>query len=175
MSSFRRRIPATAEPQLPPAPPGTRIVAHTGQFVVSSGVASLDEVVGGGFPLGSLALLKLDRGTSYGNLLLRYFAAQALVDRHGLIVVTCDSDPETFVKTLPRPIDGSAVGGAEDEEDNNVGPAGLDVDDDGGLEEKPDDLKIAWRYKPVGTFSTAVKADGTGRKNGRSFKTTWQQ
>lgn len=171
MSSFRRRVPAgSEESQAPTAPQGTRIVPQTGQFVISSGVSSLDDVVGGGFPLGSLVLIKTDRGTAYGNLLLRYFAAQGFVDRHASVFVAGDGDPEVVLKSLPKPLDGSAAGSVgagrsqeDDDEDDDEEGQGLTT---GQQQEKSDDLKIAWRYKPVAAFSTAVKADGSGRKAG---------
>jgi elongator complex protein 4 len=160
MSSFKRRVPVGTDPQTQGPPSGTRLAAQTGQLVVSSGVSSFDDVVGGGFPLGSVVLIKQDRGTSYANLLLRYFTAQGCVDKHGLVAVVCDADPAQFVRTLPRPIDGSRVDVAEDADDDGEAEGEALLSDNVA----PDsELKIAWRYKPVATFSTAVKADGSGQ------------
>jgi elongator complex protein 4 len=159
MSSFKRRVPAGTDPHAQGPPLGTRIAAQSGQLVVSSGVSSFDDVVGGGFPLGSVVLVKQDRGTFYANLLLRYFTAQGCVDKHGFVAVVCDADSAQFLRTLPRPIDGSRVDVAEDADDDGEAEADALPGDNVASNAE---LKIAWRYKPVAAFSTAVKADGSG-------------
>lgn len=173
MTSFKRRIPPGAQcPESPVVAKGTRVVARTGQTCISTGVSAFNDVVGGGFPLGSLVLVKQDRGSSYANLLLRYFAAQGLVDGQEIVVVSDEGAVGKFLRSLPRPIDGQAamVDKDEDEDQTTISRAETlpgEQRDDG----ETANLKIAWRYKPSTTFSSDVKADSSGaqRKTGSTL------
>ncbi|KAJ2004334.1 Elongator subunit elp4 [Coemansia thaxteri] len=88
MSSFRKRVPAT----LPKPPPGTRVNPHSAQLLVSTGVPALDDVLGGGLPVGGVLLVEQDRQTGYSNTLLSYFASQAVAAGHRLCIVDADRE-----------------------------------------------------------------------------------
>ncbi|KAJ2740582.1 Elongator subunit elp4 [Coemansia sp. BCRC 34301] len=59
MSSFRKHLPASQ----PKPPPATRINPHSAQLLVSTGVPALDDVLGGGLPVGGVLLIEQDRQT----------------------------------------------------------------------------------------------------------------
>lgn len=50
---------------------GTQHSLHNGQLVCSSGVPSLDSVLGGGIPVGSVLMIEEDSNDQYANLLMR--------------------------------------------------------------------------------------------------------
>lgn len=62
----------------PCADPRTRPGQH-GQTVISSGLADVDAIFGGGYPLGSLILLLEDGSTHLHHLLVQYFLAEGIV------------------------------------------------------------------------------------------------
>ncbi|KAJ2367955.1 Elongator subunit elp4, partial [Coemansia sp. RSA 2610] len=66
MSSFRKRVPES-QTKLPPA---TRLNPHSAQLLVSTGVPSLDDLLGGGLPVGGILMIEEDRQTGYSNTLL---------------------------------------------------------------------------------------------------------
>ncbi|KAH9251311.1 hypothetical protein BSLG_000789 [Batrachochytrium salamandrivorans] len=65
--------------------PATRISAQNGQTLTSTGIPSLDDILGGGMPLGSLLLIKEDRFTGYAMLALKYYLAQGLASQHDVL------------------------------------------------------------------------------------------
>ncbi|KAJ1982901.1 Elongator subunit elp4 [Dimargaris xerosporica] len=97
MSSFRKRVPS----KQPKLPPGTKLSPHNGQVLVSTGVPSLDDVLGGGLPVGSICLVLADRRTGYSNMLLNYFMAQGLAAGHQVHLASADTAPEDLLKAIP--------------------------------------------------------------------------
>ncbi|KJE94565.1 hypothetical protein CAOG_08869 [Capsaspora owczarzaki ATCC 30864] len=63
-------------------PPGTRPSIHNGQLLVSTGVQSLDGLLGGGLAVGTLALVEEDANTAYAQVLLKYFLAEGVAAGH---------------------------------------------------------------------------------------------
>ena len=51
---------------------GTVVSLHNGLLLVSTGIPSLDSVLGGGVPLGSVFLLEEDVHTRFSTLLTKY-------------------------------------------------------------------------------------------------------
>ncbi|KAJ3036058.1 Elongator subunit elp4 [Rhizophlyctis rosea] len=158
MSSFKRRTPtATSNP-----PPATRISAHNGQTLVSTGVPSLDEVLGGGLPQGSLLLLKEDRFTGYAHLLFKYFIAQGIASGHAVCVASADENPEDLVRGLMGVVEGAAAETAAEEEGEDgdvveVGAANVSGRALGALRAGGEDsMKIAWRYQGLPRFASAL-------------------
>ncbi|KAJ1973011.1 Elongator subunit elp4 [Dimargaris verticillata] len=97
MSSFRKRVPS----KQPKLPPGTKLSPHNGQVLVSTGVPSLDDVLGGGLPAGSICLVLADRRTGYSNMLLNYFMAQGLAAGHQVHLTSADTTPQDLLKAIP--------------------------------------------------------------------------
>ncbi|KAJ8463312.1 hypothetical protein ONZ51_g10335 [Trametes cubensis] len=76
MSAFKRRTTAKQQP----LPTGTRTSPGSiATIITSTGIPSLDDILGGGLPLScSLLVLAPDAHSAYGELVLKYFAAQGL-------------------------------------------------------------------------------------------------
>lgn len=104
---------------------GTRPSLHNGQLLCSTGVPSLDAVIGGGVPVGSVCLIFEDKNHQYSNLLTRYFIAEGVVNGHGIYLASTENTSDSFMNHLPAPVT---------------------VDDD-MLQTANDEMKIAWRYQ----------------------------
>ncbi|KAJ2792977.1 Elongator subunit elp4 [Coemansia guatemalensis] len=133
MSSFRRN---TAGQQTTKPPPATRLNPHSAQLLVSTGVPSLDDVLGGGLPVGGILLIEEDRQTDYSSTLLSYFASQAIAAGHELCIV--DADQEVALKDqLP--------GWASTAHEMQAKSGLNDKSSAGSTPDEP--MKIAWRYQ----------------------------
>ena len=144
MSSFKRKG-SSSKPAIQ-GYPGTRILPGSAQtLLTSTGITSLDDVLGGGLPLTcSLVIAAPDVHSSYGELVLRYFVSQGLVSGHRVCL----------------------IGGSEDELGRFVRDcmwlskeSQSSVNDDEGDGDGDDDLqkvKIAWRYEKMKPFKTTV-------------------
>ncbi|KAI7904975.1 Elongator complex protein 4 [Cokeromyces recurvatus] len=141
--SFKKRN-ADQQPKLPP---GTRLSAYNGQLLISTGVPSLDDILGGGQPVGTIMLIKEDRATTYAQLLLKYFLAQGISSGHHCAIASRDEDPEEMLKTLMWL---STSDRDDDEESETTKNARNNAESDR--------LKIAWRYSHLKRFETTVKA-----------------
>lgn len=142
MSSFKRK--ATGKQALH-VYAGTRISpASNLSLITSTGISSLDDILGGGLPLScSLVFGAPDIHSSYGELIQKYFVAQGLASGHRVCVV--GEDAERFVRDVMWfPKSQSAFQKALESED----------------EDKPTDqeqkVKIAWRYEKMKQFQTTV-------------------
>ena len=124
-------------------PAGTRISPSSSSTIVTStGIPSLDDILGGGLPLScSLLVLAPDSHSAYGELVQKYFIAQGLASGHKVWVV--DDDAADFVSEcmwMPGP---SMSGGATEDEET-------------GAHEDDGDVKIAWRYEQMKKFQTTI-------------------
>ncbi len=63
---------------------GTRAGLHS-QTLISTGLADLDRILGGGLPLGTILVLLDDSYSLHGSTLLRYFAAEGVVCGHRVL------------------------------------------------------------------------------------------
>ena len=139
MSSFVKK--SSNKSKQPTLPAGCKPSIYNNQTVISSGVAAIDFLLGGGMPLGSLVLIEEDELRTYSDLLLRYFTSEGILCGHSII--TAVSLSQDFLKQLPGQIDSLAVD--TQEQDRNAG----------------DSMKIAFRYETLqqveSEFSTAVK------------------
>ncbi|XP_070549608.1 elongator complex protein 4-like isoform X2 [Ptychodera flava] len=113
--------------------PGTRPSLHNGQLLVSTGVPSLDFVIGGGLAVGTVLLVEEDKYRSYADLLVKYFVAEGIISNHEIFLAAADKDPEKIIKDLPHPLDDDLVKSVYEEREE----AG-----DGA-----EKMKIAWRYE----------------------------
>ncbi|KAF9351767.1 Elongator subunit elp4 [Mortierella sp. AD094] len=167
MSSFKKRVPS-AQTSLPA---GCRLSAYNGQVLISTGVPSLDDILGGGLPVGTILLIQEDRQTSYGQLLLKYFMRQGIVAEDKCVVVSGDESPEAIVRSLMG-IAGEessssqvqqGVDNNDDDEDSGSrrrkklggsGSGASSVDDE---DSEQDRLKIAWRYSGLKKFESGIE------------------
>ena len=74
-----------------PSIPGTRASLFNYQLLTSTGVPGLDQLLGGGLPLGTVALLQdiphrtdEESGQHYSQLLVQYFLAEGFFHKHKL-------------------------------------------------------------------------------------------
>ncbi|KAK9285604.1 hypothetical protein L1049_024799 [Liquidambar formosana] len=123
-SSFSRissAVPSSRTPGLKYGPNGT--------IFISSGIADLDKILGGGFPLGSLVMVMEDTEAPHHMLLLRNFMSQGLVHNQPLLYASPSKDPRAFLGTLPSPV--------------------LSKDDKSRDHDSEQEkaLRIAWQYK----------------------------
>ncbi|KAF5377686.1 hypothetical protein D9615_005236 [Tricholomella constricta] len=148
MSSFKRKGSAKQSQVFP----GTRPSPATpSTLITSSGIPSLDDILGGGLPLScSLLVAAPDLHSSYGDLVQKYFIAQGLNCRHRLCVI--DDNAEAFVKDImwvARGRSGAAPEPTVDEVEMKAGPQ-----EDG-------QIKIAWRYEQMKPFQTTVSTSSS--------------
>lgn len=108
---------------------GARISIPKNQLLISTGLISLDSIIDGGLPVGTILLIEEDEYAIFSHLFIKYFLAEGIVSSHGLFVASLDDDPQKTVADLPSPV-------TPDMESIYVC-------------EKVSNLKIAWRYKSV--------------------------
>ncbi|KAJ3321474.1 hypothetical protein HDV06_004143 [Boothiomyces sp. JEL0866] len=163
MSGFRR-----TSNKVKHAPLGTRASTHNGQILTSTGVASFDEILGGGIPLGRTILVKQDRYTGYSNLLMKYFIAEGVELSHDIIYITLDSNPEEFILDLPSTVENKAATEIEEDSDYVPSKQSIGLRNMGALrsiERDKDKMSIAWRYQSLpkvsDSFSNSSKTMST--------------
>ncbi|KAF7728843.1 Elongator subunit elp4 [Apophysomyces ossiformis] len=155
--SFKRRN----VDQQPKLPPGSRLSAYNGQLLISTGVPSLDDILGGGLPVGTVLLVKEDRATSYAQLLLKYFLAQGIASGHNCALASRDDDPEELLRNLMW-----LANAAEPDDDDDVEATKASRSDN-------DRMKIAWRYSHLKKFGSSIRASSpTTTTTATSTKTT---
>ena len=139
MSSFKRK-----GKQALPSYPGTRISpASNLSLITSTGISSLDDILGGGLPLScSLVFAAPDIHSSYGELIEKYFVAQGLAVGHSICVVS--EDPEGFMRDVMWFAKGQNVKSGNDSEEEDKST------------DQSQKVKIAWRYEKMKQFQTTV-------------------
>ena len=146
--SFRKRNVVVAQPgnaasniskdeRLPV--PGVRPSPLDGRVTISTGTRSLDNILAGhaGLALGTSLLIEESGTTDFGGALLRYYAAEGVVQGHHVHVLGMS---EAWGRELPGLA--AAEGRKGKSEEKN------------GLEDK---MKIAWRYERLGEFGAGAR------------------
>lgn len=123
--------------------PGTKSSPKNAQLLVSTGIPSLDNVIGGGLPIGSLLLIEEDTYNNYANVMFKYFLAEGAVSSHALFVASQDTKPKQLITKLP------AV-----EKDTSTTP----VKNSNYSNEK---MEIAWRYHNMTINDSLIKSART--------------
>lgn len=126
------------EPHASPAPvPGVRPSPIDGRPTTSTGTPSLDGILAGhaGLALGSSLLIEESGTTEYAGALLRYYAAEGILQGHRVHVVGVG---EQWGRELP-----GLVGAAGEEKD-------------GRESRDKEKMKIAWRYERLGDFGAGI-------------------
>lgn len=109
--------------------PGARPSVHNSQLLLSTGMPSLDHLLGGGLPVGSVLLVEQDRHDAYSKLFLKYYLAEGIMSGHMLTLASLDESPRTLMATLPASTD-------------------RDMDEDSTATVATDkQMTIAWRYQ----------------------------
>ncbi|KAH0523490.1 hypothetical protein TsFJ059_008491 [Trichoderma semiorbis] len=110
--------------------PGTRPSPHDGRLTTSTGTSSLDQLLAGhaGLPVGTCLLVEETGTTDFGGILLRYFAAEGLVQGHSVHVLG-------FGDHWRRELPGLASEGRSKEASSS--------------NSSDSKMKIAWRYEAL--------------------------
>ncbi|KAK8191903.1 PAXNEB protein superfamily [Phyllosticta capitalensis] len=134
--------PASAANVPPAIIPGVRPSPVDGRPTTSTGTPSLDGILAGhaGLAMGSSLLVEETGTTDFAGALLRYYAAEGVVQGHKLHVVGFG---EPWGRQLP-----GLVGVADGEEEST-----------GGSKTK-EKMKIAWRYERLGEFEAEKRIGG---------------
>ncbi|KAJ2914224.1 hypothetical protein MD484_g6166, partial [Candolleomyces efflorescens] len=160
MSSFKRRDPSKQSGLK--SYPGTRVSpASTCTINTSSGISSLDDILGGGLPLScSLVVAAPDPHSSYGQLVQQYYVAEGLACGHHICVI--DSEADDFIKDLlwyPKST-------LQEKGLSGQVPSGGDGDPEDEDQAQTDTkVKIAWRYGQMKQFQTTVSAPISNSEN----------
>ncbi|XP_077294088.1 elongator complex protein 4 [Arctopsyche grandis] len=120
-------VPRKSNPKIP----GTKTSLQNSQLLVSSGIPSLDHVIGGGISVGSVFLIEEDDFAKYSNVMFKYYLSEGIVCNHKLLLATLDNDPEKLLCELPSP--------------TNMETETTSKPDN----EMEHDMKIAWRYNDL--------------------------
>ncbi|KAI4184410.1 MAG: hypothetical protein LQ346_006122 [Caloplaca aetnensis] len=142
---------ATGKESSSPLPPGVRPSPLDGRLTTSTGTLSLDDILGhSGFALGNSLLIEENGTTEFATTLLRYFAAEGVVQGHKVHLVGVG---EPWARDLP-------------------GVVGIAGEDNARLESRTgpekERMKIAWRYERLGEFGTgpsSARAPPTFNRN----------
>lgn len=145
MSSFRRRAPTSPIPGSRPSP-------YNSLPLLSTGLASLDDILGGGLPLSSSLLLESDTPTAYAELLLKFWVSQGVECAQEVVIVASglEGGPDEVIRTLPGVEGGAIVTGQNEKETVE------EAEDDGGA--KAEKMKIAFRYESMRQHAVTVAA-----------------
>ncbi|KAH7115964.1 paxneb superfamily protein-like protein [Dendryphion nanum] len=119
-------------PEIAPSSPGVRPSPIDGRPTTSTGTPSLDALLAGhaGLPLGNSILIGETGTTDYAGALVRFYAAEGVVQGHYVHVVGMG---EGWGRELP--------GISESKEESR-------------RREKDEKMKIAWRYEGLGEFGS---------------------
>ena len=122
--------------------PGTRPSPVDGRLTTSTGTPTLDALLAGhaGLALGHGILLEENGTTDYAGSLLKYYAAEGIVQGHVLHVVAVR---EGWTRELP-----GLVGGTDNKAESS------------STSRDPDRMKIAWRYENLGRFGEGSGSRG---------------
>ncbi|KAI1006041.1 hypothetical protein K3495_g2182 [Podosphaera aphanis] len=135
--SRREQQPASPT-AAPPLPTGVRPSVLDGRPTTSTGTRSIDHLLAGhaGLPLGHALLIEESGTTDFGGYLLKYYAAEGVVQGHEVHVLGMD---EAWGRELP--------GIAREPATRKVSPS-----------EPPsaERMKIAWRYERLGEFGGGI-------------------
>ena len=131
-------------------PDGTRPSPLDGRLTTSTGTSSLDHLLAGhaGFPLGTSLLVAEHGTTDFAGALLRYYAAEGLVQGHQVHVLGFS---DAWLYELPAVSEPKKAAGKDGSKR--------------GSEEAADRMKIAWRYETLsnrpGQRSSPAPEDGS--------------
>lgn len=118
-----------------PPIPGTKPSIQNAQLLVSTGVPTLDHVIGGGLPIGSILLIEEDTYGNYANIMLKYFIAEGIVVSHDSFIASRDTKPLQFLSEIPKVATDSSTANKS--------------------ESKEDEMQIAWRYQNLKIVDTS--------------------
>ena len=117
---------------------------------VSSGIPSLDDILGGGIPLSSnLLILTSDPHAAYGDVIQKYFIAQGIASSQHVCVISDPGRGIDFVRQCMWLLNSQALSNTEDKNDDHDKPT------------RSNHTKIAWRYENLGNFKTTIESSNS--------------
>lgn len=119
--------------------PGAKPSLYNNQLLISSGIPSLDQILGGGVAVGTVLLVEEDTYGNYARVMLKYFCAEAVMTGHSLFLASVDTNADQFLNELPSPIVDDAC-----KDETHV------TETDSYSEQ----MKIAWRYRYLPKFQS---------------------
>lgn len=142
---------ASTQPAAIESNPGIRPSPDDGRPTTSTGTPSLDNLLAGhaGLPMGKTLLIEENGTTDFAGALLRYYAAEGIVQEQKVHVVGV---PEQWGRSLP-----GLIGTADS------------LDDKKSDKRKEEKMKIAWRYERLGEFGASIAGSRGGRCTPRWF------
>lgn len=129
-TSFKKKSSTKGRPALPL---GSRPSIANNQLLISTGVPSLDSLLGGGLAIGTLLLVEEDTHQTYSSLLHRYFIAEGATCKHQVFIASADRHPNEILKEIPLPVNTDTSQSSQKQQSSK--------------ENQENDLQIAWRYK----------------------------
>ncbi|KYQ90907.1 RNA polymerase II elongator complex subunit [Tieghemostelium lacteum] len=119
-------------------PNGCKLSIQNGNLLTSSGLQDLDDIIGGGIPVGSILMIEEDINSSYYMFLLKYFLAEGILQQHGTFFTSLIGlEPFEILNKLPARIT------KEEEIENDK----LDQSSSSTATSANSGLDIAWRYQ----------------------------
>nr|XP_050869450.1 elongator complex protein 4 [Vespula vulgaris]XP_050869452.1 elongator complex protein 4 [Vespula vulgaris] len=115
--------------------PGTKPSIKNAQLLVSTGIPSLDHILGGGLPIGSILLIEEDTYGTYARVMQKYFIAEGIVSNHPLLIASLDTELTTLLSEIPAPI--------------------TDSSSEPDVQSMDERMKIAWRYQNLRTIDSS--------------------
>lgn len=124
--------------------PGLRPSPLDGRLTTSTGTLSLDGILAGhaGLPLGTTLLIEEHGTTDFSGILLKYYAAEGLVQGHEVHVL---GFPDTWKHELP------AVSASSDGSSSKA------------TSQSDEKMKIAWRYESISNRTTTHNSNSKSR------------
>lgn len=119
---------------------GTRPSLYNNQLLISTGIPSLDNFIGGGLAVGTVFLVEEDVYGSYSRTMLKYFLAEAVVTKQSIFLSSADESTEKLIKELPATINQETQSASH----NTSGKASHEPS---VAEDQNEKMKIAWRYQ----------------------------
>lgn len=154
MSSFKRKTNAkqSSLPRGTQTSPSSLLTTIT-----STGIPSLDDILGGGLPLScTLLILAPDTHSAYGELVQKYFIAQGLACGQKVYIVD-DGAPDLAKDCMWM----QGTQGVVSQIPLNDVKDGPGDDNDEASQGSEDKIKIAWRYEQMKQFQTTVTVAST--------------
>ncbi|WWC88030.1 uncharacterized protein L201_002933 [Kwoniella dendrophila CBS 6074] len=151
MPSFTRRVPSTT---LPP-PAGTHPSPSLSSLnLLPSGLPSLDDLLGGGIPLGNIwIVLTPDTQSNWSKLIERYWISQGLISGQSNLLIGSDKESNDDLIKGCMWTEKNWKGDAEESQSEN------EAEDDSINNNEA--KKIAWRYEKMAKFKTTVGGNGS--------------
>lgn len=117
---------------------GVKPSISNNQLLISTGIPTLDIILGGGLPIGTIMMIEEDEGGCYSGHMTKYFIAEGVISKHQIFIANLNAHIVDLINTLPSLVNYEKY-----------------------VEEKlNEELMIAWRYantpkldKPISHFS----------------------